>query len=86
MAFPNTRSAFPAFWESEVEAELMHLGADLLADGDFVRCGGIKILVEKNFCLCGLNRVVKIMDGSNQNEPRQAAAYLSRITLVNKIR
>jgi hypothetical protein len=33
MTFPNKLSAFPAHFESENEADLMHIGGQLLADG-----------------------------------------------------
>ena len=36
MAFPNKRAAFPSAWESQLEADLMHLGSDLLAEGRLV--------------------------------------------------
>jgi lipoprotein NlpI len=35
MTFPNLLSAFPSHWASELEAELMHLGGDELANGNF---------------------------------------------------
>lgn len=35
MPVPNERAAFPATWETALEAELMHLGSDQLAQGKF---------------------------------------------------